>query len=471
MEGYMAETGFRAGVGRVTITPPLTAPHASWGAQVHVLADGIDEDLWATVLVVDDGQERAAFVDLDLIILSNAESDAVRAGVGEALGISPDQVRVSVTHSHAGPPPSAWNWTDQGGAAMAGYYALVPELTAGAARIALQDLQLAKVAAGSGESRVAVNRREISPGGRPVTGVNPQGTIDPEVLVVRLDRADGSPLAAIVGYTMHPTTMGPTNRIMSPDWPGHMKRTVERITGATCLFAQGATGNVGPGPEGFTDDLDVIRRLGGQIGCEAARVFLGLRTSPVSFRHERVWESGAPLGKWTADPLPAEDPIVRATTTTVDLPLIPQPPVAEAEARVQEAQATLDRLKTAQAPASEVEAATFVTKRANMALSRARMYGGKASKALQLHLLRIGPAVFAGTEGEPFCEIGLAIKAQSPFPHTWFGGYTSGWAGYIPIAEEYLKQGYEVDTSPFAPEAAQKLVEGTVAALKSFAGG
>ncbi|MBA2520805.1 MAG: hypothetical protein H0V24_14165, partial [Chloroflexia bacterium] len=46
---------FQAGVGRVVVTPPLSAPHASWGAQVHVLPDGVDVDLWATALVVEDG--------------------------------------------------------------------------------------------------------------------------------------------------------------------------------------------------------------------------------------------------------------------------------------------------------------------------------------------------------------------------------------------------------------------------------
>jgi hypothetical protein len=68
----------------------------------------------------------------------------------------------------------------------------------------------------------------------------------------------------------------PSNRLLSPDWPGTLKRTVESITGATCLFAQGATGNIGPGPDGFTDDVRVVHRLGRQVGCEAARVYLGL---------------------------------------------------------------------------------------------------------------------------------------------------------------------------------------------------
>jgi hypothetical protein len=459
---------FQAGVGRVDITPPLTAPHASWGAQVHVLPDGVESELWATALVVEDGTTRAAWIDLDVVIVTGKESDAIRAAVAEVLEIPAEAVRVSVTHNHAGPPPSAWNWTKQGQAALDGYYALLPEYAAGAARLALRNLKPARVAAGSGESRVAVNRREISPEGRPVTGVNPEGIIDPEVFVLRIDDKEGGPIAAVVGYTMHPTTLGPSNRLISSDWPGHLKRAVEAITGATCLFAQGATGNIGPGPDGFTDDVGVVRRLGKEIGCEAARVYLGLPVPAVRHRHERVWESGAPLGKWAREDLPEEAPVVRVVSREVTLPVIAQPPLEEAQARVDAAQQRLDDLKQAGAPATEVEAATFVTKRANMAFSRARAYGGKEGYPVEVHLLQIGPAVLVGTEGEPFAEIGLAIKEASPIPATWFGGYTSGWAGYIPTADAYPLKGYEVETSPFAPEAAAQLVTETVAALKEL---
>src|SRR4028118_1575091 len=101
----MPTSAFRAGVGRVDMTPPLTAPHASWGAQVHVLPDGVDADLWATALVVGDGATMAAWIDLDLVIVSRQESDAIRDAVAAALGISTQAVRISVTHNHAGPPP------------------------------------------------------------------------------------------------------------------------------------------------------------------------------------------------------------------------------------------------------------------------------------------------------------------------------------------------------------------------------
>jgi hypothetical protein len=464
----MSVNTFQAGVGRVVITPPLSAPHASWGAQVHVLAEGLDADLWATVLVVDDGATRAAWVDLDLIILTNDQARAVQEAVGAVFGIAPGHVKVTVTHNHAGPPPSTWNWTKEGQAALEGYYALLPEYAAGAARLALQALRPARIAAGAGSSHVAVNRRETAPGGRTVTGVNPGGQIDPHVLVARIDGVDEQPIAVIVGYTMHPTTMGPSNRVMSPDWPGHLKRTVEHITGATCLFIQGATGDIGPGPDGFTDDLSVIQRLGAEIGCEAARVYFGLRLPAVRHEHERTWESGAPLGVWKAIPEPVQPVVVSVLEGKAELPVGEQVPLDQAEQAVADAQARLDELKAANADPKEIEAATFVMKRANMTRARSRAYGSAPTYQVSLHLLQIGPVVLAGTEGEPFSGIGRAIKERSPFPHTWFGGYTGGWAGYIPTPEEYPAAGYEIDTSPFAPEAASALVEGAVAALNNL---
>lgn len=465
----MSDQRFSAGIGRSSITPPMSAPHANWGAQLHVLPDGIAEELWATVLVVDDGAERAAFCELELVIVSREESDAIRTAVAEEIGIAPEQVRCSVSHNHAGPPPSAWNWTSQGTEALKVYYESLPSRVAGAAREAMLALRPARIGWGRGESHVGVNRRETSPTGRTVTGVDPNGPIDPEVLVVRIDGVDGEPIGSIVGYTMHPTFLGPRNKLVSADWPGQMRKVVEQVTGAPCLFAQGATGDVGPGPLGYSDDHRAMHAIGGQVGCEAARVYLSLALPPVRYEHDRVQESGAPLGLWKGVPLPEEPVRVKARSARITLSLDEQMPVDEAEGRVAAAQGHLDELKAAGAPDAEVESATFVTKRANMTLFRSQEYFGKTDTEIELHLFQIGPIVFAGVEGEPFHKTGLAIKGASPFAATWFGGYTGGWAGYIPTPEERPRKGYEVDTAPFAETAAEELTTQVLAALNELA--
>ena len=59
------------------------------------------------------------------------------------------------------------------------------------------------MAAGWGESSIAVNRRLRAPGGAVVVGQNPEGFSDPAVMVVRFDDLDENPLAALVCYAAH----------------------------------------------------------------------------------------------------------------------------------------------------------------------------------------------------------------------------------------------------------------------------
>ena len=464
----MSDAWIQVGIARCLINPPLSAPHAGWGAQTHLYPDGIESDLWATVLVISDRAETVVLVEVDLVILARDEAERIRDAIARALSIEPGNIRVAVSHNHAGPPPSSWNWMPDGREALQTYYQALPSQVSGVAMAAKLHQRPARLGVTWGESHVAVNRRETAPDGRTVTGVNFDGPIDPAVLVARFDDLDGEPIAALVGYTMHPTVMGPTNRLVSPDWPGHLKRSFEQVTGATCMFLQGATGDVGPGPDGYTDDVRVVRRLGAAVGSEAARCYLELPVPAREYRHERIWESGAPLGKWTSEENPTPKPTVAAATTSIPLPVRPQPSIDDATQVARSAEAKLNDLVARDAPANEIEEATFNVKRANMTLTRASTFGGRESFPVELHAVRIGPLVILGCEGEPFSGIAKEIRGGSPFEHTWFGGYNGGWFGYIPTPAEYERGGYEVDTSPYTPEAAEQLVSGAIKFLNEF---
>ena len=456
----------QAAVARTVITPPLGIAHAGWGAQTHQRAEGVDLDLLATVLLVADGECEAALVDVEFCTVGRELADRIRNAVSEQTGIPVAHVRLSYSHTHSGPMLGP-SWMTEGEELIPAYVASLPGRIAGAAWEARRRLRPARVAVGSGASDIVVNRRFRLPSGRVVVGRNWGGFADREVKVVRIDDAEERPLAVLVNFGCHPTIMGPPNRLVTPDYPGVVRRVVEAATGATCLFLQGAAGNVHALVD-FVGDPAVYRRLGAILGHEAARVALSLQTVPRRERFVRVVESGAPLGIYDDEPAGEPDGTVRVRTRPVPLGVKAYPPFAEADAEARKAAARLAEIRTHASP-DELQAAVGVSRRARMRAEKARQYAGRSEVVAELHGLRIGPVALVGFPGEPFSEIGARVKAGSPFPHTLFSGYTNDYLGYVPIAEAYAEGGYEVDTSPFQPDSADRVVEGSLALLRELA--
>ena len=77
-----------------------------------------------------------------------------------------------------------------------------------------------------------------------------------------------------------------------------------------------------------------------------------------------------------------------------------------------------------------------------------RTPGGYATP-IHVGAVRIGDLAVAWTSMEVFVEIGRAVKAASSAPVTIFAGYTNGYNGYLPTAEEKKLGGYEVDWVPY----------------------
>ena len=81
-------------------------------------------------------------------------------------------------------------------------------------------------------------------------------TGDDTVVVARITSGLGTTLATIVNYACHPTTLAWENKLLSPDYIGAMRQTVEATTQAPCLFLQGASGELAPA-EQYTGDTAV----------------------------------------------------------------------------------------------------------------------------------------------------------------------------------------------------------------------
>lgn len=80
-------------------------------------------------------------------------------------------------------------------------------------------LEPARLGIGKGASMAKVNRRQFAPDGRCHLGVNPDGAVDRQIGLLRLDRLDGSPIALIANYAMHGTVLGGENCLITADVP------------------------------------------------------------------------------------------------------------------------------------------------------------------------------------------------------------------------------------------------------------
>lgn len=456
-----------AGVCRAVINPPLGVVHAGWGAATHVHATGFHMDLYATVLVLHSDSGALVICDLDLCLIPNEVDRRIREAVAAATGIDVRAVRLSMSHTHAGPEVQRSYASGESRPAEA-YLENLVHLVAGAGRQAKDNLEPSVLSYGSGTAGYAVNRRQKLTEGQVVTGCDPNGFSDHSLPVLRIDSEAGSPLACVWGYAMHPTILGPENRLMSPDYPGVARRTLEGLTGATALFLQGSAGNQGPGPGGFTGDLSVSERIGIALGCEAAKVFLssGVDGVPV---FERVWESGAPLGKWKYQPADRKPAVLGVRTRLAMLPVKPAPSLSESTREAGELRQRLAERREASAPATEIESLTWRTKRAEMRVRHAREYEGITEKGIEVQAFRIGDTAFVAMPLEPFAEIGMRIKEGSPFSFTHVSGYSNGWYGYLPISESYAEGGYEVETTPFQAGADAVIVDVAGEMLKELA--
>ena len=90
----------------------------------------------------------------------------------------------------------------------------------------------------------------------------------------------------------------------------------------------------------------------------------------------------------------------------------------------------------------------------------------KACRIVALMNVAVGDAVFIGLPGEPFTEIGRAIKAGSPYTVTLPTCNTNDKAGYFPT--EYFEGSYEAATTRYAKDTAQQLIDTSLALLKDL---
>jgi neutral ceramidase len=273
-EGYpfRVESNLRTGVAKVDITPPPDTPVVG-----HVRpTSGVRDPIRAGVLLLDNGDTRAAIVTLDLI---NAPSDMVaqlREAIADRTKTPVKNILVAASHNHSGP-----RWSRESGWGRE----MVNKITAASAVAAKQ---MRPVTIGYGEDRIDfnINRRKVVDG-RAVIRLNPDEPCDHRVKVLRFD--DGKalePMAVLMHAVCHPCVFTWGDKLTPPypkgfpkisaDFPGEAQTFVEKTYGPKthALFLQGCAGDIRPNLPGVPyrcgDEAD-IKWTGRSLGCAVVR--------------------------------------------------------------------------------------------------------------------------------------------------------------------------------------------------------
>lgn len=409
-----------AGVAQIEITPPVGIALSGYIAR-RGPALGVHDPLYAKALVLDNGTTQVALVTVDVLGVQRSLVTTVRAAIAAQTGIPAANVLIACSHTHAGP---ATMFLQGCGEIDPSYLQTLQQHLATVTAQAWANRQPARFGVGHGQVTTGVHNRR-----------NPGAVIDPDLGVLRVDAADGRPLAVLLNYACHPTCVTGENQLLSAEYCGYATARIQQATDAITLFFTGAIGDVGPSRRGW----DVLEQIGNAVADEALRV---LPTIAVT-----EWQT------------------LTSVSCTLELPLQPLPTVTELAAFTAEQQRLLADPERMQQPYQPQIVAAMLNWTA-ATLTTVTAPAAPTTVTTEIQAIRAGDLFFVSAPGELFVELGLAVKANAPTDHLFLCGFGNDNIGYIPTPHAYPQGGYEIADAykyycypaALAPEAGQRYV-------------
>ena len=414
---------------------------------------GVHDELVARAALFQGGRTIAGFLALDLIFVTGDMAGRIRDELRRRGMNFVDNVSMSATHTHTGPFTSPLFGCD----ANQEYIESVIEKSVLAVERAYRNLTPSAVRFGKvARNPFAFNRRAIlksgavltnaSPGSPDVVGV--EGPVDRDIGLIAVGE-NGRLTGLIINITNHCDTTG--GDLVSADWPGHLERFIQEATGyqLPVLTLIGCAGNI--------NHLDRNRTPGDKVsGYEASRRIGAGYCAIVLELLQKL------------DPLPVRALRVHGKSVELRYRTISKKQLKWAKATVADAGAGRSNPMTSEHLATRnPEYLAFFAEQ----MIRFHEARGGASEEFKIMTIKFGDVLsIVALPGEPFTEIGLRIKEQSPFKTTFVASLSNGTCGYAPMRESFERGGYEVmpvESGGIDENAAGALEEAAVELLSS----
>ncbi len=436
----------RIGLARVDITPPVGIYARNWGAAMHDVGESIHRPLSISALTIRSGDgPPLVLTDADLGFWTSLDRfRGMRREILEELGLESSRFIFALTHTHASPHLCDPQPGMAGGELLAEWLETLKPATLRVIREALASEVESTLDWHWGRCQLAATRDLPDPtrnGERRVCGYDPSVPADDTLLVGRVCDRAGAVRGTLVNYACHPTTLAWSNTAVSPDYIGAMRETIERNTGgAPAFFLQGASGELSPRHQ-YVGDAAVADRHGRQLGFAALATLEDMEAPGTRLAFEGVVESGAPLAVWRPQAV-APATTLAAVESTVLLPLKPDLPSAD----------ELDRQFRA---CTDRALAERLRRKRNLR----RALGAGETFGLPIWGWRIGDAVVVGSMAEAYSTTQTTLRARFPGRHVACLNLINGTIGYLPPADRYDLDLYQVWQSPFARGCLEKYID------------
>lgn len=318
---------------------------------------------------------------------------------------------------------------------------------------------------------------------------------DHTVWALRIDRANGTPLAAMFAFPIHGTRGSEENPLASSDVPGGIQRALSESLGYPVLHVQGAAGDVSPGgptcrnacPDGKrcldAPNIEVVGALAAQmfgklVSSIETRDSLALEVVTRTFYVGRAGVVTRPDGRKLYYPPPGDyepDGVVLDDSGAAATPLdefnapsgaalcgesggalvpipgtfaIPAYKSCNDVAKLAPAVSGLYQLQTTETPICDTARATA---------SAVRFDTGDES-----------PLLLLTVPGEPTAPYAAYLRGRSPAgpEHTLVLGYAQDHIGYVLTAEDWLAGGYEPSINVWGPLEGEMALDGILDAAE-----
>lgn len=471
-------TRCRLGTAREDITPPVGAYHRMWGAAKHDRSTGIHRPLVADAIVLEpvngDTTQQQVFVMLDHCLFRPPEMNEVRARTCKLLKLPSERLTILFSHTHGAGLLTRERANLPGGDLIAPYLDALPGLIAKAVERATQAVQPVTLTYGSADCRMGHHRDAFDDAaGIFVCGFNPDIEWPLPVKTIRATNAAGQIVATLVNYPCHPTTLAWENTLVSPDYIGALRETVEAATSAPCVFTLAPCGDIGPRAD-YVGDVSIADNNGRQVGYAALQALAAMPPAEHDFAYRGPVFSGATLGDWRYQPQTDEHAALtsRFETRRVIVPLdyLPGLPTVDA-VKVEMTQLAQDETAaSSRGDAAEVARLRALIERKRRLIERiAPLPSGQYPYPVEIW--ELGDVTWIAVDGEPYYAVQSEVERRFPDRTLIFITLSNGaLASYVPTREAHEKSLYQVEVAHVAPGSLERIIDGITAALNGSLG-